>query len=507
MQKIALVLFFIFLFLLFTHTLTSINQDIGRHLASGKLIWETGQVYKTNTFSYTEPDQRFINHHWLTEVVFYWIGRVAGLKALILFKAFILTLTWLILWLTVRKRVSPVLFILISILSLFFFFHRADVRGEMFSYLFLAIYLYILFAAKNDQKKKLLWLLPLIQLAWTNMHIYFVLGPMIYIFFLIHTYFSGDKTWPFKKPLLIGGLILLATLINPNGLSGALAPFNILKDYGYSIVENQSIFFLKDYGIMIRVINFFVISVILATYVIFRTIKKRGLRNNLFEILTLTAMAILAAMMIRNTGPYAIVFVPVVSLLTARSSLLSAKWSIGKLSVQSVQRALLRTLSIVIVLLIFITISNRLFDWIGIPKQFGLHIPTGAAKGVDFVKTNNIQGPVFNNFDVGSFLIWKLYPDQKVFVDGRPEAYSVEFLQNKYIPMQQDPDAWKKYSEEYGINYVFFDHRDITPWARKFMADISRNHAWAPIYLDDSVVIFIKRAPQNNVLIDKFEIH
>ena len=128
-----------------------------------------------------------------------------------------------------------------------------------------------------------------------------------------------------------------------------------------------------------------------------------------------------------------------------------------------------------------------------IKNKVSLSIPTGAEKAIEFVKNNNIKGPVFNNFDVGSFLIWKTYPEQKVFVDGRPEAYSQEFFENIYKPMQMDQKIWEKYSKEYGINHIFFDHRDITPWARTFLARISQDKNWERVYLDEYVVIFLKK--------------
>jgi hypothetical protein len=56
----------------------------------------------------------------------------------------------------------------------------------------------------------------------------------------------------------------------------------------------------------------------------------------------------------------------------------------------------------------------------------------------------NLKGPIFNNFDIGSYLIFRLYnkslpAGRQVFVDGRPEAYPASFFQITYILMQQDP--------------------------------------------------------------------
>lgn len=205
-------------------------------------------------------------------------------------------------------------------------------------------------------------------------------------------------------------------------------------------------------------------------------------------------------MMIRNLGIYALTFTPVMTLnlssLSTLTTKLNAKFKIATYSI------------FIACTLLFLpqVINNSFYRWIGNSNRFGLSIPNGSVIGIDFIKKNNIHGPVFNNFDVGSLLIWQLYPGQKVFVDGRPEAYSVDFFQNIYKPMQEDPALWQKYSELYKINYVFVDINDITDWGRKFLYYISQNPNWPLVYHDANTAIFIKRTPENIELIKKFEI-
>jgi hypothetical protein len=225
--------------------------------------------------------------------------------------------------------------------------------------------------------------------------------------------------------------------------------------------------------------------------------------------------------MIRNTGLYALIFTAVTTLN------LSTIKPVAAISKRPVRIIFYLALLAIFAFLITNVLNNNLRGWMRESGKFGLEIPQGAAVGVEFVKQNNIKGPLFNNFDVGSFLIWKLYPlsGEKcpeqllgtpqvggepagcgVFVDGRPEAYSVEFFEKIYKPMQEDPEKWKYYSEKYGINYVFFAHTDITPWARKFLGDLLQNPDWPLVYKDSSVVIFLKRTPEKSALIRKFEI-
>lgn len=229
---------------------------------------------------------------------------------------------------------------------------------------------------------------------------------------------------------------------------------------------------------------------------------KNGRRKSVFEIMTSVFLVLMAGKMIRNFGLYGLTFIPIVALNLSTLIPLTTRRVVSP----QVLKIGLIVFSALMVFLIFHAVNNDIYGWLESSKQFGLALPSGAGKGVEFVKKNAIKVPVFNNFDVGSFLIWKLYPEQKVFVDGRPEAYTVDFFEKIYKPMQENQDAWSFYSKKYAINYIFFAHTDITPWAKQFLAQISKSSDWPMVYLDESTVIFLKRVPKNQVLIDKLEI-
>ena len=90
------------------------------------------------------------------------------------------------------------------------------------------------------------WLcfLPILQFFWVNLHIYFILGPIIYLFFLIDE-MVRKKVWKLKIGIFIS--IILANFANPNFIAGALYPLKVLGSYGYSVAENSSLFFLAEY--------------------------------------------------------------------------------------------------------------------------------------------------------------------------------------------------------------------------------------------------------------------
>ncbi len=482
LRLISVILLFTLFASLLIHSLNSINQDIGRHIKSGQIIWETKQVYKTNLFSFTEPNTPFINHHWLSEVTFYGLDSAIGLKGLILFKTAVLLLALGLLLASVYSQTGLWPLAVSSLMGFMIFLERADVRPEIFSYLFTAFFIFAILKSKSESQYKWLWFLPAIQVLWTNAHIYFAVGPIILLFFVIDRYF--EKRVEFKKTATIFLATCAATLLNPNFITGALTPFNILRHYGYSIVENQNIFFLRDYGISLTAINLFEISlvVLILSFII---AFKNGRKQITFEVLSATFFTVMASQMIRNFGLYGLTFIPIVALNLKAIKIYQNK--VFKLSVYSF-------LSILFIFLIFNVVNNNIYSWLGSSNRFGLSLSNGAEKGVEFVKQNGIKGPVFNNFDVGSFLIWKLYPEQKVFVDGRPEAYSVNFFEKIYKPMQEDPATWNHYANDvYHINYILFDYHDITPWAQTFLSFISQDKNWPMVYKDSSVVIFVRQ--------------
>ena len=133
-------LFFVFSFLFRTDH--SFDQDLGRHLKLGEIIWQTKSVPLTNLFSYTYPDFPFINNHWLFEVLVYLGQQTIGLQAILVLKILtVLLAVWLVLETIPKKQylLLPVAFIFLHTLR-----ERPELRPEILSFLFTGLTVYIL---------------------------------------------------------------------------------------------------------------------------------------------------------------------------------------------------------------------------------------------------------------------------------------------------------------------------------------------------------------------------
>jgi hypothetical protein len=123
---------------------------------------------------------------------------------------------------------------------------------------------------------------------------------------------------------------------------------------------------------------------------------------------------------------------------------------------------------------------------------------------VEFIKRNNIKGPLFNNYHVGNYLIFGLYPKEKVFIDARPEMYPASFLR-EYNRMLTDQNFFNQMAEKYQINLIVLGVQLEDPLTiRPFILGQLESKKWIPIHADGNVTILIKNEPKNAGIIKRF---
>src|SRR5262249_60404157 len=66
---------------------------------------------------------------------------------------------------------------------------------------------------------------------------------------------------------------------------------------------------------------------------------------------------------------------------------------------------------------------------------------------------NRIEGRLFNSYDYGGYLIPTLYPQQRVFIDGRTDVYGDQFFADYFTMAAGAPD-WAQLFDSYAIDYI-----------------------------------------------------
>lgn len=457
-----LLLFFVFSFLFRTDS--SFDQDLGRHIKLGEIITQTHQIPKVNLFSYTNPDFPFINTHWLFEVLTYFFSQ--NLQVLLILKLIIILFSvWLIIKIVPKEKrvlLLPVGFIFLHVLR-----ERLELRPEIFSFLFTALTYFIL-----EKGNRSVYLLPFIQLIWINTHIYFFIGFILQTIYLIHR-----RT---KLPAIILGLSIVISLINPNGLTGLLYPLNVNQNYGYSIVENQTIFFLENIGFADP--NFLFVK--LSIGIIVLSLLTLALKRN-FELknILISVFGMGLALLNVRSFPY-LIFLSLPAIL---QNLGSVKKNLFFSFLSLITCALLLLESA-------LYLNGDYYKFNEQSVSPSLSFQESPKKALDFVLSNNLPQPLFNNFDIGSYITYRGYPKYKVFVDGRPEAYPKEFFLNTYIPTQYDYNKFKELDKQVGFKTIIFSHTDQTPWGKAFLQNVVKDPEWSIVYIDDFMVVLVKEA-------------
>ena len=467
--------------------------DLGRHIQNGQMIID-GQfdVLDTNFYSYTEPDFFFVNHHWAGGVIFYFIWKVFGFTGLSILYLLLSLIVFYLFFKIAQKEAGFKLSLLLSVILIPLMAARTEIRPEGFSYLFIALFFWILWSWRRGKlDSRWLFILIPLELLWVNVHIYFIFGIALIGLFWVDKIIK-DKRFD-KKISLILGLTGLISLINPFGYKGLLYPFNIFKEYGYQIVENKSVWFLENWGFNNPDLRLFEICLgLLILSFIILLIRNRKRFSFIYTTLAIV-WGFLGFMAIRNFTMFGFFALLIIGY--------NLRWS--RLRLKKISLFLIIFLSLIILLISFSVYKNKL------PLNeyvFGFGLMENNNRSVEFFNELNLQGPIFNNYDLGAYLIFYLFPEHRVFTDNRPEAYSISHFQDIYIPVQQDNLAWQNLDKVYNFNTIYFSHRDYTPWGQNFLIERVKDDDWVVIYFDLFNIIFIKNNQSNQEIIKKYQI-
>ncbi len=488
--KILIPLSILFIYaLLLAHPINLVTADLGRHIKNGELILDGRfEILKTNFYSYTYPDFPATNHHWLSGLVFYWLWTIIGFKGIDIFFILISLITLFIFFRLASARASPAIAALITLLIIPILLERNEIRPEIFSYLLAGIFFWLILKIKDGQiNPKYLFILPALQVIWTNLHIYFFVGPVLIGAFLIEALIQKS---PLTKKLSLTLLLsIIATAISPFGIKSALAPLTIFQNFGYRLVENQPVWFIEKIlpNLSFLVFKIFFVIFIISFIIRYFTAKKLSWSETILGL----GFGFAAWLAIRNFTIFSLFALPIMA---------------GNISLIEKSKNNLKTAGIVLggLVIILLAILSGELKKIYPYSDFSIGLELGNFGAGEFIKKENIQGPIFNNYDIGGYLIYSLPPQEKVFVDNRPEAYPANFFADTYIPMQADKKVWDEKNNLYKFNAIIFSYRDYTPWGQAFFARILDDPEWTVVFADSRVIILLKNNELNKNIIAQY---
>lgn len=487
----------IFLGLVFIYSCNQLKEsDAFYHLKTGELIWETKSIPHFDVFSYTATGASWVTHEWLAELIFYFVQAFTGFWGLIFFVAFISVLTYYLIFLLAIKQGANFYVILAILFGLVFTTFKFWIpRPQIFSYLALAVLIFSLEGFRCEKKNRYLWLIIGIMLFWANTNASFLLGLVVIIFYLFAELFK--KYFPYfgnrdierkdlkKFSMAVVGAIAVC-FANPNTYQSFLYPLYVRSSINILGVEEwfSVLNFWKDLHIGFFLIEIAVIFLFLAWQLFFKKNER-----DIVWLGVVAGISILPFISVRHSVFWPIAVIVPLSIVISKEL---------KSFFEKIDYKRLPFLALAVILILAGT------RYINFPRDSvnRYTLPVGA---VNFIEENNLKGPFFNLYNEGGYLIWRFWPKEKVFIDGRSEVFSEERLKEFFAVVKDSSDWNKIVNEKYKINYFILAYRP-DDLSRSIFPLILRlvNENWALVFWDDAGLIFLKNSPENIDIIKKY---
>ncbi len=491
-----------------------VTADLGRHLRNGESFIREHRILGTNYYSYTYPGFPAVCHHWGAGVLFYGVWKFFAFQGLSIFYGLVLlSAVGLFLWSSARNS-SLSAAMASALLMLPLIGYRTEIRPEGFSTLFLAVLFVILNECRAGRfHQRWLWLVPMIQWIWVNVHVFYGIGLCLIGIFLLDSWINRHEKSHTRLFAVILGASALLSFANPFGIQGALQPVFMFRSYGYRLAENQSAFFMAKRFPSEFVYPYFLgVMACLGVALLLRLMAEKSWRKNFLSLVLCIFFGGLAIRAVRGISVFGFFAIPLIAgcmepWIRARVCR-SVLWILIALALMGSSFCSSFFLSPIKRFKYYLQDKKSaclLAEVLCHPSWWSGLLP-GVNPSAEFFKANHLQGPVFNNYDIGGYFIFHFFPKERPFVDNRPEAYPAQFFQETYNPMQEKESVWQEVDQKYNFQVIYFYRHDQTTWAQPFLIQRIADPKWAPLFVDDYTLILAKRNGVNQPAINRFEL-
>jgi hypothetical protein len=359
----------------------------------------------------------------------------------------------------------------------------------MFSMLLASIFVSVLGEYYRKGRTRSIWLLIPLTILWVNLHAGFAMGLALIVLTIGSLLTDGlllpdtslKAQWSRVRALcllLVG--CLGAVCLNPSGTRMYSYPFETLTSHAMMqyIQEWKSPDFHEPMFQALALL-------FLATFSALALSGKRARPGELL-ILVVTTLATLRSS--RNVPFFALVAIP---LLAEHSWQWVNNQPWGRWFTKPERRETGSALSLKIVLnilLLLITPLTVIAIRVGnsVANQQATEVGLYPAAAVNFIATEKPPQPIFNEYVWGGYLIWRLYPEYRVNMDGRADVYGDELVE-EFLAVHDGEPKWREALDRQGIRTVLV--KPDVPLASLLRED----SAWQKAFEDNTSIIFIRR--------------
>jgi hypothetical protein len=454
--------------------LFDVDPDLWWHIKVGESVLATHHFPTTDPYSFTVHGQLWLAYEWLGEIVLATAQRLGGLRGL---DALLIALGCAVMlaiyaFATIRTGNSKAGFAAASIL-LILARPSFSLRPQMFGYLFLVLTLIALELFRQG-KRGALWGLPLLMLAWVNIHGSWVIGMgAIFVYWmsgLVEFHVGGIETqrWSAddrRRMSFVFLLCLCALPLTPYGTRIAMSPF----EYAWSlplnvtkIMEWQPMAFnLAGGKIFLALLLGFVVVQIAFRYT-----------WNLAELALFLFGTVMACLHIRFLLMFVPFFAPILAVMIAR-------W-MRAYEARKDRFVLNAGLMAVVAFGVVRYFPSRA----QLERIVSEKWPVDA---VEYLNTHEVPGPMYNAYGFGGYLVWTRGPEHKVFIDGRADVYERGGVFADYLHISRLEPGALSVLRNYGIRACLINRDEALGTLLAASPD------WERVYSDNVAALYVRQ--------------
>ena len=461
------------------------DPDLWWHLRTGQLILQNHALFHTDPYSFTRFGQPWIDHEWLSQVLIFGVYKLAGWGGLIVTFGAVIAAAFTMVFFRAPGR--PYIAGVITLLGAFASAPSWGVRPQMLTLLLASLLLLIL--DRSYERPRLLWWIPVWMLLWVNLHAGYALGIALVALFLLGdaldvAFGFGElglqvqsaRTVRFRTLALVIVVCAAVVVLNPYGAAMYAYPLETLRSQAMQSYIGE--WFSPDFHQLKYLPT---LAMILATLVL-PSLSSRRLRPR--ELLLLSVATYAALRSVRHIPIYTLIAIPILSAMAQAWLQERADAKVDRKQTHMTTAKAIFNAALLAGFLIFLLVrvgyvTNRQAETEA--KEF-------PAAAVSFIAAHRPPAPMLNHYNWGGYFIWKLYPDYRVYIDGRADLYGDAFMNNLAAVYYLKGNAWQSTFAQWGIRTV------ALPPDAPLVTALRALPEWETIYSDDQAVVLTKKA-------------
>jgi hypothetical protein len=512
LTDVAFVLPIIFLFWKLGGATRMLEGDTGWHIRTGEWILQNGRVPQIDIFSFTKPGEPWFAWEWLWDVTFAVIHQHLGLAGVVFASLVVLCVTSMLLYrLVLGSCANPFIAFAVTWVAVAASSIHWWARPHLFTFLFVVLFLHVLERAKEGAGRWL-WLLPPMSLLWVNIHGGFLVGLM-----LAGGYAAGD---------LLSGLFT-------EDKTKARTLMARSRRYGFALAGCFAATFANPYFYRLHVHVYLTLtdpeSPLYRFVGEWQPLSLRGPLAWYAEPMIILSVAAsiwhlanrrfvypLLLLSFLHSAFFAARNLPIFMLVAAAPVAAVLEEMLGRVLASQVPSRIRQAVT---------SFNEAAADFASVDSHWRLHLAsivpfcllTAAffqsqpaksltaeydverypVKAVDELG-NLLAGAVFAEDEWGDYLIYRLYPHGRVFVDGRFDFYGGKFTE-RYLDVMNAKYDWESSLESYRIDTMLLSAK--SPLA----ATLKEARRWRVVY-DDGVAIVFRLREKSAIAAESTEV-